>query len=110
MSPLLSVAGYEVTAVEGAAAALELRDAGEDFDVIISDIEMPDMDGFQFAESLRNDGRWGAIPMVALSSHATPADLARGRKAGFHDYVAKFDRDALLSALQDTLSEQRGAA
>lgn len=110
LSPLLSVAGYEVTAVDGAAPALELRDAGEDFDVIISDIEMPDMDGFQFAESLRNDGRWGKIPMVALSSHATPTDLARGRKAGFRDYVAKFDRDALLSALQDTLAEQRGAA
>ena len=110
LSPLLSVAGYQVTAVESADAALALLDAGEGFDVIISDIEMPGMDGFQFAQSLRQDQRWSGIPLVALSSHATPADLARGRQVGFRDYVAKFDRDALLSALQDTLAEKRGAA
>ena len=110
LSPLLSVAGYQVTAVEGADAALALLDAGEGFDAIISDIEMPGMDGFQFAQTLRQDQRWSDIPLVALSSHATPADLARGRQAGFRDYVAKFDRDALLAALQDTLAEKRGAA
>ena len=51
--------------------ALELREAGEDFDVIVSDIEMPEMNGFEFAETMRSDGRWGAIPIIALSSHAT---------------------------------------
>ncbi|MDJ0944087.1 MAG: chemotaxis protein CheW [Kiloniellales bacterium] len=110
LSPLLSVAGYQVTAVESADAALALLDAGDGFDAIISDIEMPGMDGFQFAQSLRQDQRFCGIPLVALSSHATPADLARGRQVGFRDYVAKFDRDALLAALQDTLAETRGAA
>lgn len=110
LSPLLSVAGYQVAAVEGADAALALLEAGDAFDVIISDIEMPGMDGFQFAQSLRQDQRFSGIPLVALSSHATPADLARGRRVGFRDYVAKFDRDALLAALQDTLAEKRGAA
>jgi len=47
---------------------------------------------------------------VALSSHATQRDLDRGRAAGFTDYVAKFDRDALLYTLQQTLSEQKDAA
>ena len=110
LSPLLSVAGYQVAAVESADAALALLEAGDAFDVIISDIEMPGMDGFQFAQSLRQDQRFSGIPLVALSSHATPADLARGRRVGFRDYVAKFDRDALLAALQDTLAEKRGAA
>ena len=104
------MAGYQVAAVEGADAALALLEAGDAFDVIISDIEMPGMDGFQFAQSLRQDQRFSGIPLVALSSHATPADLARGRRVGFRDYVAKFDRDALLAALQDTLAEKRGAA
>ncbi len=110
LAPLLSVAGYRVTAVESADAALGLLVAGQLFDAIISDIEMPGTDGFAFAQSLRQDQRWSGIPLVALSSHVTPADLARGRQVGFCDYVAKFDRDALLAALQDTLAEKRGAA
>jgi len=110
LTPLLSVAGYDVTAVENATEALALCEAGEDFDVIVSDIEMPGMSGFDFAEAIRRGTRWQAVPMVALSSHATQRDLDRGRQAGFTDYVAKFDRDALLYTLQQTLSEQKDAA
>ncbi|MBY6261934.1 hybrid sensor histidine kinase/response regulator [Azospirillum sp. 412522] len=110
LTPLLSVAGYDVTAVENAGDALALCEAGEDFDVIVSDIEMPGMSGFDFAEAVRHGSRWQRIPMVALSSHASARDLDRGRIAGFNDYVAKFDRDALLFALQQTLTDQKGAA
>jgi two-component system, chemotaxis family, sensor kinase CheA len=110
LTPLLSVAGYEVTTVESADRALSLCEAGEDFDVIISDIEMPGMNGFEFASTVKKTPRWKDTPIVALSSHATPRDLDRGRAAGFSDYVAKFDRDALLSTLSEALSSERGAA
>ncbi len=110
LSPLLSVAGYEVTAVESAQYALELCEAGEDFDVIISDIEMPGMNGFELAEAIKNNTRWSSVPMVALSSFATQKDFARGRAAGFLDYVSKSDRETLLNTLHDTLNEVRGAA
>jgi two-component system chemotaxis sensor kinase CheA len=109
LTPLLSVAGYDVTSVESADKALTLRDSGTTFDVIISDIEMPGMNGFEFAEAVRQDGPWAALPMVALSSHATEQDFERGREVGFTDYVAKFDRDALLQTLAQTLST-KGAA
>lgn len=110
LTPLLSVAGYDVTAVENAQDALAMCEAGDDFDVIVSDIEMPGMSGFEFAETVRRGSRWSHLPLIALSSHAAPRDLDRGRNAGFTDYVAKFDRDALLYTLQQMLSEQRGAA
>ena len=110
LTPLLSVAGYEVTAVESADRALALREQGEDFDVIISDIEMPGMNGFDFASVVRADGRWQVVPMVALSSHATDKDFERGREVGFTDYVAKFDRESLLETLAQTVKAQRGAA
>src|SRR3546814_12817451 len=90
------MAGYEVTTAENADKALAFYEAGEDFDVIISDIEMPGMNGFQFAEAVKSSIRWQKTPMVALSSHASTKDLDRGRAVGFDDYVAKFDRDALL--------------
>jgi len=110
LQPLLSVAGYEVTCVESATVALELCEAGEDFDVILSDIEMPGMSGFEFAEAVKNDSRWSEVPMVALSAFATPKDLARGREVGFKDYVSKSDRGALVATLHETLAEIRGAA
>lgn len=109
LTPLLTVSGYDVTAVESADEALALCDSGEDFDVIVSDIEMPGMSGLDFAQAVRNGSRWSSIPLVALSSHSTPRDLDRGREAGFNDYVAKFDREALLFTLQQTISE-KGAA
>jgi two-component system, chemotaxis family, sensor kinase CheA len=114
LTPLLAVAGYEVTTVESGDRALGLCEAGQDFDVIISDIEMPGMNGFEFASAVKSASRWQNTPMVALSSHATPKDLDRGRAAGFSDYVAKFDREGLLATLSETLNvdpgERRGAA
>ncbi len=110
LTPLLSVAGYEVTSVESGSAALELCEAGEVFEMIVSDIEMPGMNGFEFAEAVKNDTRWSKVPMVALSSFATPKDLARGREVGFKDYVSKSDRNALIATLHETLAELRGAA
>jgi len=110
LQPLLSVAGYEVVSCDSAAAALELCEAGQDFDIIISDIEMPGMNGFEFAEKVKSETRWNRVPMVALSSFATPKDLARGHEVGFADYVAKNDRDAILTTLHETLAEMKGAA
>jgi two-component system chemotaxis sensor kinase CheA len=102
--PALSAAGYEVMAVDGPAAALRLREEGHAFDAVVSDIEMPEMDGIAFAKAVRAGGAWEAVPLIALSSRAEPADVARGREAGFTDYVAKYDREALLQSLQDCLS------
>ena len=104
LAPILSVAGFSVTTAESAIEALKMRDRGSKFDVIISDIEMPEMDGFAFAEEVRGDLRWGEVPMVALSAHATDRDFERGRSVGFNDYVAKSDRDELVRSLAMTVN------
>jgi len=104
LSPLLSVAGWEVTTAETAGEALEMRDHGSEFDVIISDIEMPEMDGFEFAQEVRADNRWKSVPMIALSGRTSEDDFRRGREAGFNDYVAKFDREALVGGLAQTVA------
>jgi len=104
LTPMLSVSGFKVTSVESAEQAIELKNNGATFDAIISDIEMPGMNGFEFAESLQNDEAWGEVPIIALSSHTSEEDFERGRRAGFSDYVAKFDRDALVSTLIQTLA------
>ncbi len=101
LAPLLSSAGYKVTMVESAGDALKLKEAGEVYDVIVSDIEMPEMDGITFAEMLKEDKQWGDIPIIALSSHTNPEVIARGRAAGFRDYVAKFDREGLIESIRE---------
>ncbi|MCW5698826.1 MAG: chemotaxis protein CheW [Rhodospirillales bacterium] len=102
--PKLEAWGCIVTAVPDAASALNLREEGRTFDAIVSDIEMPVMDGFRLAEEVRSDPRWASLPLIALSSHATEKDFQRGREAGFSDYVAKFDRDGLTTALSELIS------
>lgn len=101
--PALAAEGYEVAAVDTPVAALRLREDGMEFDAVVSDIEMPDMDGLAFARALRAGGAWAEVPLIALSSRAEPADIARGREAGFTDYVAKYDREALVQSLRDCL-------
>ena len=104
--PALSAEGFEVTAAGSAAEALRLREAGLMIDAIVSDIEMPDMDGLAFARCVREGGAWAALPMIALSGRASPADEARGREAGFTDYCYKFEREMLMQSLKHCLSEQ----
>ena len=110
MAPLLRAAGYDVLTAESADDALVMREAGETFDVIVSDIEMPGMNGFELAREIRAEGKWSKTPLVALSSRTSAADLAAGREVGFVDYVAKLDRDALLETLSSTLVKMKGAA
>jgi two-component system chemotaxis sensor kinase CheA len=110
LSPQLQAAGFIVTAVDSGDKALALAEAGENFDLIISDIEMPGMDGFAFCEAVKKSGHWQQTPIIALSSHASPKELAKGRAVGFDDYVAKYDREGLVHTLNEALSEVRGAA
>ena len=102
--PALAAAGFEVVAASSAAEALRLRDAGARFAAVVSDIEMPDMNGFELARTLRAGGAWAGLPLIALSGRATAADRATALAAGFTDHVAKFDRDALLATLRAALA------
>ncbi len=102
----LAAAGLQVTAAASAAQALKLRDAGRMFDAIVSDIDMPDMDGLGFVRTLRGGGAWAHLPVIALTGHAGPEAVARGREAGFTDYVAKFERDAVMVSLQQCLAQR----
>jgi two-component system chemotaxis sensor kinase CheA len=105
MVPTLGAAGFRVTAVGSAAEALRLRDAGTMFDAIVSDIEMPEMDGIQFARAVRGGGPWSALPMLAMTAHSDMEHARLGREAGFTDYVAKFEREALVASLRASVTE-----
>jgi two-component system chemotaxis sensor kinase CheA len=107
--PVLQAAGYQVTACSSAQQALQLLEAGTAFDAAITDTEMPEMDGFAFAEAVRADPRTADLPVIALSSVVSAESVERGRRAGFHDYVAKFDRQGLIAALKEQTELGRAA-
>ncbi|HEY4836548.1 MAG TPA: hybrid sensor histidine kinase/response regulator [Bradyrhizobium sp.] len=101
LAPVLKAAGYRVRVAPNAQEGLTALRSGQTFDVVLTDIEMPDMNGFEFAETIRADQHLSAMPIIALSSLVSPAAIERGKLAGFHDYVAKFDRPGLIAALKE---------
>jgi two-component system chemotaxis sensor kinase CheA len=109
LAPVLKAAGYRVRTATSAQEGLSALRA-QNFDVVLTDIEMPDMNGFEFAESIRSDQNYSQLPIIALSAMVSPAAIERGRQAGFHDYVAKFDRPGLIAALKEQTAEMRRAA
>jgi two-component system chemotaxis sensor kinase CheA len=109
LSPVLQAAGYDVTATGSAREALALIESGRHFDAAITDIEMPEMDGFQFAEALRGNARHADLPVIGLSSVVSAEAIERGRRAGFYDFVAKFDRQGLIAALKEQTDVGRAA-
>jgi len=110
LSPVLKAAGYRVTVAQSGQEGLTALRSGHQFDVVLTDIEMPEMNGYEFAEAIRSDRRMEAMPIIALSSLVSPAAIERGRQAGFHDYVAKFDRPGLIAALKEQTAEVNQAA
>ncbi len=110
LAPVLKAAGYKVRVASDAQEGLLALRSGQLFDVVLTDIEMPDMNGFEFAETIRADAHLSAMPIIALSSIVSPAAIERGKLAGFHDYVAKFDRPGLIAALKEQTAELDRAA
>jgi two-component system chemotaxis sensor kinase CheA len=110
LAPLIKAAGYHVVAVGSAAGALEALQSGTQFDLVVTDIEMPDMDGFALAEAMRGMPNVSELPIIALSAMVSSETIERGRAVGFHDFVAKFDRPGLIAAIKEQSADVNEAA
>jgi two-component system chemotaxis sensor kinase CheA len=110
LAPVLKAAGYKVRVAINAQEGLVVLRSGQEFDAILTDIEMPDMNGFEFAEAIRADQKMASTPIIALSSMISPAAIERGRQAGLNDYVAKFDRPGLIASLKEQTNQTTSQA
>jgi two-component system chemotaxis sensor kinase CheA len=98
----LESAGYHVaTAVNGAEALQRL--ASEPFDLVVSDIEMPVIDGWALAQAIRRDPIHGGLPLLALTTLNSDESRRRARQCGFDGYQVKLDRDEFLSTVAELL-------
>jgi CheY-like chemotaxis protein len=88
LSVILTHAGYEVSEAACAKDAIDLA-LDHHFDVIISDIGMPEMNGYELAEALRSLPGYEAVPMVAVTGYSMFDDRNRSLSAGFNEHVTK---------------------
>jgi len=108
MKSLLDMYGAEVTAATSARQALELLGHRE-FDLLVSDISMPDMDGYALLREVRRMPRYVALPAVAVTGLAREQDIATAREAGFSAHLGKpLSVDRLLDIIPGLL--RRSAA
>jgi two-component system, chemotaxis family, sensor kinase CheA len=102
LAPVLKAAGYKVHAAASADEALQLLANGTRVDALVTDVEMPDKDGFALIEALRAEPRYASLPVIALSSGLDPDAIKRARRLRIAEFVAKFDRSGLIAALAET--------
>jgi two-component system chemotaxis sensor kinase CheA len=107
---VLKAARYIVTTAGSAQEALALVDAGRCFDAIITDLDMPGMDGFELAATLHRHPRAADLPIIGLSAIVSADAIERGKRVGLHDCVAKFDRPGLIAALKEQTADMSEAA
>lgn len=88
LARLLELEGAKATVANDGYEALRQLDA-ESFDMVISDIGMPGMDGFELASIIRKDPRWAAVPLIALTGFGRESDIHRAREVGFNVHVSK---------------------
>jgi two-component system CheB/CheR fusion protein len=88
LATMMRFAGYDVTTALSAAEALEAA-VGSRFDVVVSDIGMPGMNGYQLAEALRGLPEYAAVPLVAVTGFTMYDDRERARASGFNDFLTK---------------------
>jgi two-component system chemotaxis sensor kinase CheA len=105
LAPVLKAAGFAVTPVASAQDALALLRSGRRFDVVITDIEMPGMDGFELAAAVRAHPDSADVPVIGLSTMVSAEAIERGRRVGLYRHVAKFDRQGLIAALKEQTAD-----
>lgn len=86
---LLAAGGHTVMTAENGAQALALIDDGPAPDLVISDLRMPVMDGFELLQRIRQDARLEALPVIAVTAFSMAADRTRVMLAGFDGYLSK---------------------
>ncbi len=92
--------GYQVIeAVNGLEGWNLLQQHADKISLVLTDLEMPELDGYGMAEKIKNDDRFAQLPVIALTTLAGEEDIARGREVGFDAYQIKLDGEKLMDTI-----------
>jgi CheY-like chemotaxis protein len=100
LAVFFTLAGYEVVTENSAPAAIATAQSSQ-FDVVISDIGMPEMNGYQLAQALRAMPGYGAIPLIAVTGFSMYDDRERSLRSGFNAHLTKpLDPNILVELIE----------
>jgi two-component system chemotaxis sensor kinase CheA len=99
---ILQAAGYRVASARDGRDALDVLDRDDEIELVLTDLEMPELDGIGLTKAIRADTARAALPVVIVTSLASDDDMRRGIEAGADAYMSKksFDQHALLETVQ----------
>jgi two-component system chemotaxis sensor kinase CheA len=98
---ILEAAGYRVETAKHGAEALECIAADGAIDLVVTDVDMPEMNGFALTQAIRASDEWRSLPVILVTSRASEEDRRLGVEAGADAYMVKdsFDQNALLETV-----------
>ncbi|MBW1644757.1 MAG: chemotaxis protein CheW [Deltaproteobacteria bacterium] len=92
--------GYQVVAAEDGQVAWDyLREHAGEISLVVTDLEMPNLDGFELTKLIKEDERFNTLPVIALTSLASEENIAKGKAVGIDDYQIKLDKEKLLQSI-----------
>jgi len=110
ITAVLVKAGHNVVHVGDGQEALEMfKLKGDRFDLIVSDIEMPRLNGFELAKAIRTGSVNSQVPLLAISARANASYIAQGKQAGFNIYLEKLKPDHLLKSVAELTNPEEKA-
>lgn len=100
LGPIITGSGHRVTFARDGEEALGILDQSSPFDAILSDLDMPKLDGFELIQKIRERESHRGVPVIALTGNTSAACRQRALESGFNQYIPKIDKDAVLDAIQ----------
>lgn len=98
--------GYNVIEAEDGQIAWDLlQEKKDEISLLVTDIEMPNMNGFELSQNIKSSPEFAHIPIIALTTLASDEDVARGKEVGINDYQIKLDREKLLESVYHHLKD-----
>ncbi|MCP3875081.1 MAG: response regulator [Desulfobacteraceae bacterium] len=97
--------GFRVIEAEDGRIAWELlKERVDEIDLVVTDLEMPNMDGFELTKRIKTDPKYSHLDVIALTSLASEAHIEKGRKVGIDEYEIKLDREKLMKVVRERLN------
>jgi two-component system, chemotaxis family, sensor kinase CheA len=94
--------GYKVIEAEdGVEGWNKLMEHGDEISMLVTDIEMPNMNGFELTQRIRADQKYSQLPIIALTTLASAEDVAKGKAVGVNEYHIKLDKERLMASVHD---------
>jgi len=100
----LTQEGYKIIDAENGLEAWKLLEQyGDRISLVITDLEMPELDGYGLTEKIRKDERFSNLPIIALTTLAGEEDIERGKSIGITEYQVKLDKEQLMNSIYELL-------